>query len=131
MATITQRFSKNGRKSYFVQVRLRGHPSISMTFERRTDAKEWEARTESQIKEGRRFPGRVARRHLLGDAIDRYVTEIIPQKPCSGPRQVQQLLWWKAWLGHQLMAELTPQVLGEARDALARDVIGDGRLRSP
>ena len=51
MATIQARtqVDKDGRQRtrYRVQVRLRGFPPATATFERRTDAKAWAADTES------------------------------------------------------------------------------------
>ena len=78
MASIQKRVSKDGRVSYRVQVRLREHPTESNTFERKTDAKKWAQQTESAIRDGRHFPNSVARHHSVGDLIDRYISDVLP-----------------------------------------------------
>ena len=59
MAAIESRISGDGKKSYRVKVRLKGYPVQSATFERLTDARKWAQQTESAIREGRHFKGRI------------------------------------------------------------------------
>ena len=47
MAVIESRTSQSGAKSWRVKIRIKGNPQISATFKRRTDAKQWAAKTES------------------------------------------------------------------------------------
>ncbi len=63
MAYIQRRSTKDGQPRYRVQVRLRGHPVQTATFERKTDAKRWAQQVESAIREGQKVeyelvPGR-------------------------------------------------------------------------
>lgn len=55
MATIETRRNEDGTTGYRAKVRLKGFPSQSATFERKTDAKEWAKQTEASIREGRDF----------------------------------------------------------------------------
>ncbi len=41
MATIAKRKTESGEVRYLAQVRLKGHPPHSRTFERKTDATRW------------------------------------------------------------------------------------------
>lgn len=52
MATITTRTGKDGKLTYRVRVRLKGHAVQSATFARKTDARKWIQDTESAIREG-------------------------------------------------------------------------------
>jgi integrase len=53
--------------------------------------------------------------------IDRYIADILPHKGVSSVRkQTQQLLWWKTRLGYCLLADITPALLAEHRNTLAR-----------
>jgi hypothetical protein len=52
VANIQERKSKDGKTSYRVQVRLKGFPPQTATFERKTDAKRWVLETEAAIREG-------------------------------------------------------------------------------
>ena len=71
MATITKRENADGSTSYQVKIRLKGHPAQSASFERLTDAKRWASSTESAIREGRHFNTSEAKRHTLGELIER------------------------------------------------------------
>ncbi len=83
MAYIQERVTNDGQARYRVQVRLRGHPTQTATFERKTDAKRWAQQVESAIREGRHFTTSEAKRHTLGDLVDRYVRDVLPRKPKS------------------------------------------------
>ena len=83
MATFRERANGDGSSKWEVQIRLRGHPTETATFERKTDAKKWAAATETAIREGRYFPHAEAKRHTVSDLVDRYVREILVEE---GPR---------------------------------------------
>jgi integrase len=122
MAIIVRRLGSNGQTSYRVQVRRKGAPSLSATFAKLSDAKKWVQVTEAAIVEGRHFKTAEAKRHTLAEVIDRYVDSILPQKSYSSLyMQTLQLNWWKVQLGHCVLAEITPALIAEYRDKLARD----------
>jgi len=50
MANITHYLCKNGKTTYKVKIRLKGHRSLNCTFDNLPDAKAWEAKVESDIK---------------------------------------------------------------------------------
>ncbi len=122
MATITPRQAKDGTKSYRVEIRLRGYPRVSESFARLTDAKRWAAATETAIREGLHFGTVEARRHLLADLIDRYSRDVLPAKK-DAKQQQGQLAWWRARIGHFPLADITPALLVECRDALNSEPI--------
>jgi integrase len=127
MATIIRRPSKNDQTSYRAQVRRKGSPTLSATFTKLSDARKWVQVTEAAILEGRHLPTAEAKRHTLAEAIDRYLLAILPHKSVSSiDNQTRQLQWWKARLGHCILADLTPTLIAEHRDKLAR---GDGIRR--
>jgi|RhiMetdeSRZDD1v2_1073273.scaffolds.fasta_scaffold495855_1 integrase len=122
MATIIQRPGKNGQTSYRAQVRRKGAPPLSATFTKLSDARKWVQVTEAAIVEGRHFKTAEAKRHTLADLIDRYCTDVLPQKAQETVYgQTLQFRWWKAQLGHYALADVTPALLVECRDQLARD----------
>ena len=129
MANIEKRVSADGKITYRVKVRLKGHPTQSATFERRTDAKKWEQDTESAIRNNRHFKTSEAKRHALADVIDRYIRDVLPTKK-SAKTQTQQLNWWKAEIGSYSLADITPALIGQYRDKLAADPI-EPKAKSP
>ena len=131
MASIETRTTESGEKSYRVKVRLKGYPVQSATFERLTDAKRWASATETAIREGRHFKTAEAKKHTLNDLIDRYIRDVLPNKPKQAPKQKQQLEWWGAKLGAYTLADITPSMIAEARDELANGSTTRGDKRSP
>lgn len=132
MAAIVKRVSPTGEVSYQVKVRLKGYPPQTATFERLTDARKWAQATEAAIREGRHFKTVEAKRHTLAEAIDRYRRDVLPGKKGGTAReQLRHLLWWKERLGLYSLADITPALLVECRDALARGTTYRGTVRSP
>ena len=120
MAYIQERKTDDGKTHYRVQIRLRGHPTTTATFERKTDAKLGAQQTESAIREGRHFKTAEAKKHTLGELIDRYIESVIPTKPKTAASTIAQLQWWKSQIGHCLLSDLTPAIIAEQRDILLK-----------
>ncbi len=120
MANIRKRTNKDGSASYRVDVRLKGCPPQRATFKRLTDARKWEQQTEAAIREGRYFKTTESRKHTLGDAIERYKESVLPSKK-DWKKQAAQLEIWKTEIGAYTLAEVTPSLLGQVRDQLAKE----------
>ena len=118
MASIEKRTASNGAISYRVKVRLKGHPPQTANFERLTDAKRWEQSVESAIREGRHFKTAEAKRHTLGDLIDRYDKDVLAHRIKGTAGRRLHLTWWKKRLGSYSLAAVTPALIAEGRDAL-------------
>lgn len=129
MASIDRRVSPEGAVSYQVRVRLKGHPTQTATFARLTDARRWAQQTEAAIREGRHFKTTEANRRTLTDLVDRYLREVMPGKK-SARGQGIQLCWWRAELGHHVLADITPALLAEYRDRLAAGITPKRQPRS-
>lgn len=118
MANIQERKSKDGKASYKVVVRLKGFPTQTATFERKTDAKKWAQQTEAAIREGRHFKTTEAKKHTLADMVDRYLRDVMPKKSAIMKKQEFQLKWWKEQIGAYVLADVTPALIAEYRDKL-------------
>jgi hypothetical protein len=93
MATIV----KTPEGTYRVRVRRKGQ-NVSANFPTRQDAVDWGQKTEAALIEKRYFPERT--KYTLGDAIDRYIKEVIPYiKPSTAEKQRFILQWWKRKIG--------------------------------
>ncbi|HEY4375048.1 MAG TPA: site-specific integrase [Burkholderiales bacterium] len=130
MATIRKRIGKAGDISYHVQVRISGHPPLSASFERKTDATRWGAERESEIRNGRHFPADNNNKHTAGDMIDRYLRDVVPTKPKAARDLNSQLAWWKKEIGSYALRSLSPVVIHAARDKLSTEITVRGKLRS-
>lgn len=131
MAHIEERKGDDGKAKFRVQIRLRGFPQQTATFDRKTDAKRWAQKTEAAMKEGRYFKTTASKKRTLGDLIDRYIKEILPRKPKNARNVETQLHWWKASIGHCVLVDVTPAIIGEHRDRLLEGKTPRGNQRSP
>lgn len=131
MAYIQERKTDDGKTHYRVQIRLRGYPTTTATFDRKTDAKLWAQQTEAAMREGRHFKTSEAKKHNVGELVDRYIENVIPTKPKNAAATTAQLQWWKSQIGHYLLSDLTPAIIAEQRDKLLKGTTFKGTIRSP
>lgn len=118
MASIEKRVSKDGKVTYRVKVRMRGR-SVTESFTRKTDAKAWATQTEAAISE-QRLAGTQARKHTLGDLVDRFIKHELEGKKSARDTK-RHLLWWKNEIGGYKLADITPELLREHRDKLKKN----------
>jgi len=131
MATIDKRTGKGGT-AYRVQVRLRGHPSAVATFDRLTDAKRWAAETEAAIRAGRYFAQAEARRHTFAEAVDRYLSDVLPGSTITRKSERHRILhWWADELGALTLADVTAERIKAARDRLKNTITVRGKPMAP
>ncbi len=131
MANIEERKTKEGETRYRVLIRLKGYPTQTATFKRKTDAKLWAQQTEAAIREGRHFKTTEAKKHTLAQLINRYIATALPRKPKSQKKQAGQLAWWKNQLGSYCLADITPALIAEHRDKLLNENTIRNDKRSP
>lgn len=131
MATLQERTDGDGRKRYRVQIRLRGYPPQSATFDRKTDARIWAQQTETEMRAGRYMPRVAARKHTVAEMIDRYRAEVLQHKAVTTQSpQRTQLAWWRDKIGHVILSDVTPSVVADARDRLLREPMSSGATKS-
>lgn len=118
MANIEKRINKDGNSSYRARVRLKGHPVQTATFQRLTDAKIWVQQTEAAIREGRYFKTAKAKKHTMGDLLDKYTREILDLRPDDTANQRHYLKYWKDKLGDYILADVTPGMITDYRNQL-------------
>lgn len=124
MASIEQRTNSKGEVSYRAKVRLKGHPPQSATFKRKTDAKNWITDTESAIRNGRYFQNSKAKKHTLGELVDRYIENVLPDKSSSKiflKNQEFQLKWWKSQIGDYALSDITASKISALKDKLVEE----------
>lgn len=131
MGTIREYKKADGTISYHAEVRLRGYPPQRDTLRTRSLAKKWIQDTESAIRDGRHFRTSESKKHTLGDLIDRFISQWLPKNPKGKAKQTALLTWWKSRLAHLLLADVTPNIIGEARDVLLSENTRRNQLRSP
>lgn len=114
MATVRKRTNRAGKASYHVQVRLKGFAPETASFERLSDAREWAAKIETDIRAGRHFGA--AKRHTFKDLADEYETEAIHLR--SFDDRKRHLKYWREAFGADLLRDVTPQRIKKEREKL-------------
>ena len=89
---------------YQAEVRLKGHPTLSATFDRKTDAKAWIQKVEADIRCGRHQLYSEAKQHTFGEAVKKYLKE----QPISIAKR-GHLTWWRKELGTLYLQDVRPQ----------------------
>lgn len=117
MASIQKRTSQNGEISYRAQIRLKGHPPETASFERLTDARRWAQNIESAIREGRHFKNALSKKHTIADAIARYTKEVLCYSKNANNQKVY-LAYWQDTLGAYTMADITSALIVKYRNDL-------------
>lgn len=131
MGTIREVKKKDGTISFHAEVRLRGYPPQRDCFRTKSLAKKWIQDTESAIRDGRHIKTVEAKRHTVGEMIDRFISQWLPKYPERQAKQTALLTWWKNRLGHLNLADLTAATIAEARDDLLAETTVRKQSRSP
>ncbi len=119
MIDIRKRIKKNGKPSYNVCIRLKGHQTVSKTFERLTDAREWAAKTTRDIKNNLNFPERKAKKYTIAEIIDRFIENKVPEyKPTMQREFIKALNWYKSEIGKLYLSGVTRAILVECKEKL-------------
>jgi integrase len=118
MATIETRKNDDGSTAFRVKVRLKGHPPEYATFARKTDAQRWAQSMESAIREGRHFRTTEAKRHTFAELTERYLAEVLPQRPRNAHNTRRHMGYWKQRLGALPLSDITPALIVQHRNEL-------------
>lgn len=124
MATITKRTTRRGT-SYKVQIRIKGHPAETASFDRLTDARRWAAETETAIRAGRHFG--IARRRTFAELADKYQAHIADALKSANAR-VGHLAHWRETFAGLSLQDVTPALIADARDRLTAGKTSRGKL---
>jgi hypothetical protein len=86
MGTIREITKRDGSVMHHAEIRLRGHPPQRQSFRTKTQAKKWIQDTEAAIRDGRYKGLSAARKHTVGELIDRFIEQCVPQPAIVGDR---------------------------------------------
>ena len=125
MGYIRERNLKNGGIRFQAEIRLKGHKPLTATFDRKTDAKRWIQKVESEIRCGRHHLYSEDKRHTLKEAIERYFKE---QRVSVVKRG--HLLWWQRELSHLYLQDIRPSLIVEMKQKLLSEPTAKGIIRS-
>lgn len=114
--------------SYRAQVRVKGKPAQSETFPNLKEAKAWASSLESAIRENRHHPHLAGGKKSFADLVKLY-RDAVGDLDASKAVRKQHLDWWSEQFAGRTLAELTPAVIAEGRDALAVEKFTRGKVQ--
>jgi len=126
MATIEKRVDSTGCTTYRVKVRMKGYSQETASFQRRTDAKHWASKIESEMREGRHFNKPESKVRTLSESIERYQKEVLPNLKDHSNRSYH-LAWWTDEIGFKVLADIRASTISECREKLRRTPSDSGR----
>lgn len=128
MATIQKRTNAAGKTSYRAMIRVKGFPAESASFDRKTDAREWAAKTERAIRERRHFG--TDRKHTFTELVGAYREAAAPRLKTWQVREDHLKRWREAFGAGCLLTEITPERIAAERDKLKTEATKRGSVRS-
>jgi hypothetical protein len=121
MATVKVRKRKKGTV-YCAEVRIKGHPRLSQTFDRQSEAMRWAEDTENDLRNGGYVGNAPHNDMLFDDALEKYLAETSSRKAKSTHRrEFYQSKSLQYFCGHTLK-EITPALAAQFREKRLTEV---------
>ena len=121
MHEIMKRQKQNGTYSYTARIRLKGYPSMTATFSKKSDAQLWIQENESRMKLGRHIQLPESRKHTVSDLIKRYIENELPKRKSEHKKFQMQLKWWSDKIGCYYLSSITPALISECKETLEKE----------
>lgn len=119
-----------GEVAYRAQVRKGGRRSESATFPNLKEAKAWAGSLEAAIRENRHFPHAAAKRTSFDALAKDYSETVLPEfDETARHAREQHLKWFSVRFAGMSLAEITPDQISLARDALSAEPYARGKPR--
>ena len=126
MGYIRERSLTDGSKRFYAEVQLKGGgPRLTATFNRKSDAKLWIQKTETEMRCGKNQLIAESRKYVFKDAVQRYSKEQTISVVKRG-----HLQWWDKELGHYFLKDIRPSLIAEKKQKLLTEPTEKGVVRS-
>ncbi|MEB0078071.1 site-specific integrase [Pseudomonas sp. CCI3.2] len=109
-------YEKRG-ESWRAQIRRKGHPSLSATFDTKAEAQRWAAEIEGDMSRSRFVDTREAESTTLFKALERYENEVTKHKKGSKQEAVRIHKWQVSAYALKSLAGIRSSDMAEYRDA--------------
>lgn len=111
-------------------VRIKGHPTISASFERKQEAVDWEQETKRRIKQGQFKFDQYNKQHTFNDLVDRFISDGALEHHRSAKDTLRHLNYWKERFGAYALVHITPEFIGKERQFLLETPTQKGGKRT-
>lgn len=122
---IKEKDLSNGDTRFYAEVQLKRFLRLTATFSRKSHAKLWIQKTETELRFGRNQLVAELRKYVFKDAAQRYSRE---QKISVVKRG--HLQWWEKELGHYFLKDIRPSLIAEKKQKLLTETTEKGVVRS-
>lgn len=122
-------YRKRGPHQWETQIRRRGFPAQSKTFNTKAEAEAWAQMTESEMARGVWLSRGEAEATTLGDALDRYEREITPGKKSANGEKSFLRIWRATPLAKQVLASIRSADVARLRDQWLKEYEPSSVLR--
>lgn len=125
MATIRKR----GEFQWEAQIRRKGHPQLSKTFEIKVDAEDWARDIERDMRRGLFIDRRESETTTLLEMLKKYEEEVTPRKK-SKDRELTRIAKWKTHkLANYSLASIKPKDIASFRDERRKLKLAENTIR--
>ena len=121
MHEIKKRVKKDGKISYTACIRVKGYPTMSATFAKKSLAERWIAENEIPMKTGRHIKSFESKNHTMAELIDRYLENELLERKSDQDKYRMHLNWWKSQIGAYYLNSIDNIMLTEYRDKLSKE----------
>jgi integrase len=108
-------YEKRG-SAWRAQIRRKGHPTLSATFDTKAEAQRWAAEIEGDMSRSRFVDTRAAMRTTLSKALQQYDREVTEHKKGADQERTRIKRWLQHPIAEKALGEITPSDLAEYRD---------------
>lgn len=108
-------YEKRG-EAWRAQIRRKGYPTLSATFDTKAEAQRWAAGVEGDMSRDRFVDNREAQQTTMAEALKRYRREVSDAKKGARQEGVRIERWLKHPLASKSLAAITSSDLAEYRD---------------
>ena len=122
-------YRKRGPHQWETQIRRRGFPAQSKTFNTKAEAEAWAQMIESEMARGVWLSRGEAEATTLGDALDRYEREITPSKKSANGEKSFLRIWRATPLAKQVLAAIRSADVARLRDLWLKEYEPSSVLR--
>jgi len=122
MHQIQKYTKKNGTVSYTACIRVKGYPTLTETFTKKSLAQVWIQENESKMKLGLQIQTPESKKHTLNDLIKRYEEKELPKRKSDIQKFKMHLSWWSKEIGGYYLSLITPAMLAQCKEKLETEV---------
>lgn len=122
-------FRKRGEYQWQAQIRKKGMPSITKTFETKEEAKDWATDIERDMRRGLFVDRREADSTTLLKMLEKYEEEVTPRKKSKNREKFRIAKWKKNKLASYFLTSIKPKDIAEFRDDGRKQKLAENTIR--